>query len=149
MAETPAVKEGISEEQVTSMLLSSEERRAIEQISSGKSPWNRRAQALLAADAGANDAEAAATSGLRPTQVIYWLRKFQQDGMDIFPKDVIPELDSGPAESPTLEEPPSQEKKSKKRKKTKKTKGKANKAPKKKGKKKKGGKRKKKKGKKK
>lgn len=150
MAEKSAVTEGISEEQVASMLLNREERMVIEQIATGKSPWNQRARALLAMDEGATDADAGAGSGLRPTQVNYWLRKFQQDGLNIFPKDITPELDIVQADAASIEEPPLKEKKSKKSRKSKKTKGKANKSPKKKkGKKKKGGKGKKKKGKKK
>lgn len=139
MAEKPAEINSMSEEQSASRLLNSEERTVIEQIASEKSPWNRRAQALLALDEGASDAEAGAVSGLRNTQVNYWLRKFRQDGLDLFPKHVLPELNADQAELPSIEETASQEKKSKKRKKSKKTKGKTSKAPKKKkGKKKKG-----------
>lgn len=150
MAEKPAETKGTSEEKGASMLLNNEERLAIEQIANGKSPWNNRAQALLALDEGESDVEAGAASGLRPTQVNYWLRKFQKSGLDIFPMDVLPEPVVDKAESLSVEETPSQVKKSKKPKKSKKTKGKAGKAPKKKkGKKNKGGKGKKKKGKKK
>lgn len=150
MAEKPADTDSKSEAQVADRLLNREERMVVQQITSGKSPWNQRAQALLALDDGDSEAEASAGSGLRPTQVNFWLRKFQQDGLDIFPKDIIPELEADQVELPAVEEIPSQEKKLKKSKKTKKTKAKTSKNPKKKkGGKKKGGKGKKKKGKKK
>ena len=70
-------------------LLSAQERVAFRMISSGNDLHGKRAIALLAIDDGATQSEAAQQSGLTPGQVKYWLGKFRQVRMQIFPAEVL------------------------------------------------------------
>jgi hypothetical protein len=70
-------------------LLSEQERVAFKMISTGNDLHGQRAVALLAIDGGASQAEAARQAGLTPGQVKYWLGKFRQVRMEIFPTEVI------------------------------------------------------------
>lgn len=123
-------------------LLSAQERVAFKMISTGNDLHGQRAIALLAIDDGATQVEAAHQAGLTPGQVKYWLGKFRQVRMDIFPEQVL-KADPLSSEQKTAEKP----KKSRgtKAKKSKKKSGKKTKAKKGKKSKKKGGKGKKKK----
>ena len=58
-------------------------------ISTGNDLHGKRAIALLAIDDGATQAEAAQQAGLTPGQVKYWLSKFRQVRMQIFPEEVL------------------------------------------------------------
>jgi len=84
----------------TGWLLSPEQRTICEQIAAGESPDRRRAQALLAVDGGASQAEAGRRTGLTRNQVQYCLHKFRQDGVAIFagvaPEAPTPEPDAAP-----------------------------------------------------
>ena len=71
-------------------LLSSEERATFSQIASKEPPHNSRAQALLAIDEGATQADAGQQAGLTKGQVRYWLGKFRKDGTAIFPEELLP-----------------------------------------------------------
>jgi hypothetical protein len=90
-------------------LLSDQEREAFKMISTGNDLHGQRAIALLAIDEGATQAQAAQQSGLTPGQVKYWLGKFRQVRMEIFPEQV---LKAEKIESPAKES--SKPKKSKK-----------------------------------
>lgn len=70
-------------------LLSEQERIAFKMIAAGNDLHGQRAVALLAVDAGATQAEAARQARLTPGQVKYWLGKFRQVRMQIFPEELI------------------------------------------------------------
>jgi len=70
-------------------LLSEQERVAFRMISSGNDLHGQRAIALLAVDKGATQAEAAQQAGLTRGQVKYWLEKFRQVRMQIFPEELL------------------------------------------------------------
>ena len=91
-------------------LLSEQERQAFKMISSGNDLHGQRAIALLAIDGGATQAEAAQQAGLSPGQVKYWLGKFRQVRMEIFPEQVLKaeKMES----SETIESKPEKSKKS-------------------------------------
>ena len=80
-------------------LLTPQERQACQQISVGEAPHSQRAQALLALDGGATQAQAGQQAGLTSRQVKYWLGKFRREGLDAFPERVY-------VESPTAPEGP-------------------------------------------
>ena len=113
-------------------LLSEQERVAFRMISTGNDLHGQRAVALLAIDEGATQAEAAQQAGLTPGQVKYWLGKFRQVRMEIFPEQVLKGDQSG-SEGQTPDKPEQSKvtkaKKSKKKsgKKSKKVKGKGKK----------------------
>jgi outer membrane biosynthesis protein TonB len=101
-----------------SRLLSDQEREAFKMISTGNDLHGQRAIALLAIDDGATQAQAAEQSGLTTGQVKYWLGKFRQVRMDIFPEQVLQTDQVEP------DQDVQKAKKAKKAKKTKKAKGK-------------------------
>ncbi len=70
-------------------LLSVQERVAFRMIATGNDLHGKRAIALLAIDDGATQAEAAQQAGLTPGQIKYWLSKFRQVRMQIFPEEVL------------------------------------------------------------
>ena len=70
-------------------LLSEQERIAFKMIATGNDLHGQRAVALLAVDAGSTQAEAARQAGLTPGQVKYWVGKFRQVRMQIFPEEVL------------------------------------------------------------
>jgi len=100
-------------------LLSEQERVAFRMISTGNDLHGQRAIALLAIDEGATQTEAAQQAGLSPGQVKYWLGKFRQVRMEIFPEQVLKSDQLNRAQR-TADKP-------KKSKKTKKSKGKKSK----------------------
>ena len=82
-----------------------------EQFASGDGLDNRRAQALLALDAGATQAEAGAQAGLTRYQVKYCLNRFRQKGLAMFPEvasEPVPEPEpiASAAEAETIVEKP-------------------------------------------
>jgi hypothetical protein len=70
-------------------LLSAQERIAFRMISTGNDLHGQRALALLAIDEGATQAQAAQRAGLTPGQVKYWLGKFREIRLAIFPDQVL------------------------------------------------------------
>lgn len=99
-----------------SRLLSDQEREAFKMISTGNDLHGQRAIALLAIDEGATQAQAAQQSGLTAGQVKYWLGKFRQVRMEIFPEQIL--------KTEKMERPTSKEGKPKKSKKSASKKGK-------------------------
>lgn len=77
------------EANVQGKLLSSQERQAFKMISAGDDLHGQRAIALLAVDEGVTQKEAGARSGLTPGQVKYWLGRFRQLRLEIFPEQVL------------------------------------------------------------
>ena len=104
-------------------LLSSQEREAFKMISTGNDLHGQRAIALLAIDDGATQKQAAERSGLTTGQVKYWLGKFRQVRMEIFPEQVL-QADQLDADQGEPEPDVKKAKKAKKAKKTKKATGK-------------------------
>ena len=122
-------------------LLSAQERIAFRMISTGNDLHGQRAIALLAVDEGATQAEAAQQAALTPGQVKYWLGKFRQVRMQIFPEEVLNveqqdqvSEDTAKAGKPKQSRKASGKKNKKSGKKSKKKKGKDKKKKKKKGK---------------
>ena len=72
--------------QTEDKLLAPTEREALKMISAGSAPHSQRAAALLAIDGGATQMQAAEQTGLSRGQVKYWLSKFRQARLDIFPE---------------------------------------------------------------
>ena len=81
------------EGQKAARLLSPEEKQICNQLAAGDPPWSQRAQVLLAINGGASETVAGERSGLRTTQVRYWLNKYQKLGRDIFPTDMLQGID--------------------------------------------------------
>ncbi len=81
------------EVQMATKLLNSQGEQVCTKLAAGKAPWSQRAQALLAINEGASETVASERSGLRPTQVKYWLNKYQKQGMAIFPEPLLQEMD--------------------------------------------------------
>ncbi len=84
-------------------LMTPDERTVCEQIAAaGESPHNLRARALLALDTGASQEETAAQSGLTPNQVKYWMGRFRNNRLTIFPDELV----TGVPQSTSETEPP-------------------------------------------
>jgi len=81
-------------------LLSSEERAIFSQVAMKEPPDSQRAQALLAIDEGATQAEAGIRAGLTQGQVRYWLDKFHKNGASIFPEELLNQAQQEEPESP-------------------------------------------------
>ena len=88
-----------SEKQTTHYLLSQEDYETCLQLAAGNKPWSQRAQVLLALDMGLSEAVASERSGLRITQVKYWLNKYQKEGKAIFPTEMFQGIDESAAEA--------------------------------------------------
>ncbi len=119
MTTTSPTKQGPGGQQIGANLLSPEARSACEGIAAGEAPWSQRAQALLAVDEGATQAEAGQRAGLTPGQVKYWLGKFRRDQLGIFPEAGLP-VDAAENEknAAKAKEKPKQKSKKAKKKKT-------------------------------
>lgn len=104
-------------------LLTSGERATCQQIASGAAPHSQRATALLALDEGVTQAEAGQNAGLSRGQVQYWLNKFRQQRLAIFPADLVDEMlqpvsvkgfEEGSQQEPAEAQPPGDAPKAKK-----------------------------------
>ena len=67
-------------------LLGEQEREQCQRLAAGDSTYSRRAQALLALDQGATQKEAGQLAELSPGTVRYWLGRFRDMRMAIFPE---------------------------------------------------------------
>lgn len=92
------------EAQMATKLLNSQGEQICIKLAAGKAPWSQRAQALMAINEGASETVASERSGLRPTQVKYWLNKYQKQGMAIFPESLLQEIDAS-ANTPSENNP--------------------------------------------
>ena len=113
MATTSPTKQGPGGQQIAANLLSPEARAACERIAAGEAPWSQRAQALLAVDEGATQAEAGQRVGLTQGQVKYWVGKFRRDQLGIFPEAGLP-VDAEENAAKAKETPKQKSKKAKK-----------------------------------
>jgi hypothetical protein len=127
MAKAAKIDHNSREAQNTTDLLNPQEYRLCKKLAAGSKPWSQRAQALLVINESASEKVASERSGLRTTQVRYWLNKYQKMGMAIFPTNMLQGIDeaatiaaeSTPDGSQQMVDEASQDKKSKKAKKTK------------------------------
>ena len=74
-------------------LLTAHEQAACMQIAEGEAPHNQRALALLALNEGHTQAQAAEKSGLSAGQVKYWVARFRDHRLGIFPDDLLDKPD--------------------------------------------------------
>jgi len=79
-----------------SKLLTTQERETCQKISVGETPHSQRAQALLALDEGATQAQAGQQAGLTRGQVKYLLGKFRKDRLEVFPEEAYVEPPAAP-----------------------------------------------------
>ena len=103
-------------QQSIEIFVTAEESLVLEALAQAKAPYSQRAQALLAVDAGSTMEQAARVANLKVTQVRYWIGRFRNGRLGVFPDWLIDEMEASvQAASP----------KPKKKKKTKKSKAKA------------------------
>jgi hypothetical protein len=95
----------LEQKQTAGKLLSPEAREACERISAGESYWSQRAQVLLAVDEGATPAEAGNRAGLSRRQVKFWLGRFRDDYLDIFPEAELSRTQPEPARETEVSPP--------------------------------------------
>lgn len=109
-------------------LLTSQERAACQQIAAGATPHSQRATALLVLNEGVTQVEAGQYAGLSRGQVQYWLNKFRQQRLAIFPADLVDEMlqslsmkevEDRPPQEPAAAQPPGDAPKARKAKKAK------------------------------
>jgi len=81
----------MSEQKEFDTMMTEEDILVITRISNAEAPHSQRAQALLAVDAGKTQEEAAEASGLRATQVKYWVARYRKSGLAIFPEALMVE----------------------------------------------------------
>lgn len=81
----------MSEQQKFEPILNDEETLIITRITQADAPYNQRAQALLAINAGKSEEEAGEATGLRPTQVKYWVSRYRKSGLEVFPDALLVE----------------------------------------------------------
>jgi hypothetical protein len=86
MATKSPTKQDSGRQQTGGKLLSPEAQAACGRIAAGEAPWSQRAQALLAVDEGATQAQAGESAGLTQGQVKYWVGQFRSDQLSIFPE---------------------------------------------------------------
>jgi hypothetical protein len=89
---------------VQGILLTPQEREICQILASGKSLDIQRAQALLALDEGATQAQAAQLSSLTRGQVKYLLGKFREERLALFPEGIYLQPSAIP-QIPETEEP--------------------------------------------
>ena len=125
-----ASESGSEKGQAAGKLFNPQERAVCGRVAAREAPWSQRAQALVALDEGATQVGAADRAGLTHGQVRYWLGRFRQDGLSIFPESE--QAETTEIEAAEAAEKPKKKKQKKKRKAKKTKKTKAKKKPKKK-----------------
>ncbi len=81
----------MSEQIKVKPLMTEDEIQVLRQINDAAAPYGQRVQALLAVAMGQSHEEAAEISGLRPTQVRYWVARYQKMGTACFPASFFTE----------------------------------------------------------
>jgi len=76
------------------LLITGEESRVLEAIAQSVIPHSQRAQALLAVDAGSTVDQAAVVAGLKNTQVRYWIGRFRNARLHIFPEELLIDIEA-------------------------------------------------------
>lgn len=75
------------------LFITEEESRVLEAIAQSIIPYSQRAQALLAIDAGSSIDQAAGVAGLKVTQVRYWIARFRNDRLQVFPEALLKDIE--------------------------------------------------------
>ncbi|MGA7278231.1 MAG: hypothetical protein WBW79_09860 [Desulfocapsaceae bacterium] len=83
------------EEKAYELFITERESLVLEALVKSDVPFSQRAQALLAVDAGSTLEQASLVSGLRVTQVKYWLARFDSGRLGIFPESVLEAIEAG------------------------------------------------------
>ena len=83
------------EEKAYELFITERESLVLEALVKSDVPFSQRAQALLAVDAGSTLEQASLVSGLRVTQVKYWLARFASGRLGIFPESVLEAIEAG------------------------------------------------------
>lgn len=81
----------MSEQKEFEPMMTEEEILVVTHITSAEAPYSQRAQALLAINHGKTADEAGEASGLRATQVKYWVSRYRKSGLAIFPEELLVE----------------------------------------------------------
>jgi hypothetical protein len=119
------------EENGIELFITEAESLILETLAQGDVPYSQRAQALLAIDAGSTIEQAAQVAQLKVTQVRYWIGRFRNDRLEVFPDSLIEETEASALAAQKAVSPEKKKKKKAKVKKAKKKPGGAKKAEKK------------------
>lgn len=84
----------MTEKKSIELFITEKESMVLEAIVLGDTPHSQRAQAILAADAGSTSEQAAEVAHLRVTQVRFWLGRFRNSRLKIFPESLIEEIEA-------------------------------------------------------
>lgn len=85
------------------LMITAEESLVLEAIAQSVIPYSQRAQALLAVDAGSTVVQAAGVAGLKDTQVRYWMGRFRKTRLQIFPQELLTDIEALIEEQRNLE----------------------------------------------
>ncbi len=110
------------EENGIELFITEAESMILETLAQGDVPYSQRAQALLAIDAGSTIEQAAQVAQLKVTQVRYWIGRFRNGRLEVFPDSLIKESEASVMAAQKAAAP---EKKKKKKAKVKKAKKKS------------------------
>lgn len=81
-------------QQSIEILITAEESSVLEALAQAEAPYSQRAQALLAVDAGSTIEQAARVANLKVTQVRYWIGRFRNGRLAVFPDWLIEEMEA-------------------------------------------------------
>ncbi len=82
------------EENGIELFITEAESLILETVAQGDVPYSQRAQALLAIDAGSTIEQAAQVAQLKVTQVRYWIGRFRNGRLEVFPDSLIEESEA-------------------------------------------------------
>ena len=101
-------------QQSIEILVTAEESSVLEALAQAEAPYSQRAQALLAVDAGSTIEQAAGVANLKITQVRYWIGRFRNGRLAVFPDWLVEEMEASvQAASPKLKKKKEKAKKKK------------------------------------
>ena len=80
-------------QQSIEIFVTAEESLVLEALVQAEAPYSQRAQALLAVDAGSTIEQAARVANLKVTQVRYWIGRFRNGRLGVFPDWLIDEVE--------------------------------------------------------
>ena len=81
-------------QQSIEILVTADESLVLEALAQADAPYSQRAQALLAVDAGSTIEQAARVANLKVTQVRYWIGRFRNGRLGVFPDWLIEEMEA-------------------------------------------------------
>ena len=81
-------------QQSIEIFVTAEESLVLEALAQAEAPYSQRAQALLAVDAGSTMEQAARVANLKVTQVRYWIGRFRNGRLGVFPEWLIDEMEA-------------------------------------------------------